>query len=103
VASRCEGCCKGGDALGVRRLALQSGGQNCLSCVHVLFIRFALHELHAATRPRHLTFANDKRGTRELTLANGCWILRPKFTVYVGIALTVNFSRELDATFLPSD
>jgi hypothetical protein len=33
---------------------------------------------------------------------HGCWVLRSEFTVNVGIALTVNFSRELDATFLPS-
>jgi hypothetical protein len=34
---------------------------------------------------------------------HGCWVLRLEFTVNVGIAPTVNFSRELDATLLPSD
>jgi len=34
---------------------------------------------------------------------HGCWVLRPEFTVNVGIALTANFSRERYATFIPSD
>ncbi|MDH5350314.1 MAG: hypothetical protein OEX78_05795, partial [Betaproteobacteria bacterium] len=34
---------------------------------------------------------------------HGCWVLRPEFTVNLGTSLTVNFSRESDATLLPSD
>ena len=30
---------------------------------------------------------------------HGCWVLRPEFTVNSGIDLTVNFRRELSATF----
>jgi hypothetical protein len=31
------------------------------------------------------------------------WVLLPEFTVNLGIGLTVDVSRELDATFLPSN
>jgi hypothetical protein len=47
---------------------------------------------------QEFTVSATQHVDRQMTRTHGCWVLRPEFTVNLRTGLTVNFSRQLDAT-----